>query len=273
MLDFRQFEAKDWKEFQALFEEAFSRENIKEENFLNLVDDDGFIGAFVKNKLVGYLRMLVLDDYGHLGQIAVEKTERGKGYGKELMEYALEYFEKKSLAKIGLYVETKNLVAINLYEKYGFKKIHESWHYLINKENLTKIEVSDIPLKEVNLRILSQNNFDEIMSIFPDINCEELKSHLSETQKIGLSGGISLPLGLFVNDRLEVYGRFNPEFPGCRPFWITATKYFDEFVKQIKKYKKKDYLRITFDRDKELAEFFEKRNYKLWHNMYFLERS
>ena len=58
MINFRSFNASDWPSFEAIVEEAFARENIQRENFLQMLDDAGLIGAFIENKLVGYLRMM-----------------------------------------------------------------------------------------------------------------------------------------------------------------------------------------------------------------------
>lgn len=272
MIHFRTFREKDWKEFTAIVEEAFERENVQKKNFIGLLKDGGFIGAFEKDKLVGYLRLLIMEGYGHLGQIAVEKEERGKGYGNKLMIYAINYFKEKQISSVGLYVETKNNAAISLYKKYGFRKNHETWHYWIEKDGLNKVEISENSFRNTNLRILTSSDYKEVMRTFPNANGNELKTHLGDTRNIGLSGGVSLPLGLFVDDKLQVYGRFNPEFPGCRPFWVTKVSYFDEFVKQMKEYKEKDHLRITFDRNNDLAEFFNQRNYRLHHHLWMMEK-
>jgi hypothetical protein len=237
-----------------------------------MVEDEGLIGAFVEDKLVGYLRLLVLEEYGHLGQIAVEKTERGKGFGNELMDYAIEFYEVKEVNNIGLYVETKNNVAISLYEKYGFRKKFESFHYWINEEEHRKI-VNQLDIQEnCNVRVLELDDYETIVKTFPEINTKELRVNLAKRKSKGLSGGESIPLGLFVDNRLQVYGRFNPEFPGCRPFLVTEVKYVDEFIKGLEKYRKQDYIRLTFDRNKELAKFFEDRGYRLHHHLFLMER-
>ena len=272
MIHFRKFNENDWNNFEEIVEEAFARENIQKENFLQMLDDDGLIGAFRNEKLVGYLRLLLIDKYGHLGQIAVEKSERGKGYGNKLMDYAIDYFSKKEMESVGLYVETKNKVAISLYEKYGFEKKFESWHYWINEEQIKQIEKKYQLLENENLRVLISEDFEIVLKTFPKINANELKLHLTKLKTRGLSGGESIPLGLFVDNELKVYGRFNPEFPGCRPFLITETEYLDKFIVGLKGYKKRDYLRITFDRNKEVAEFCEKRGYRLHHHLWFMEK-
>ncbi len=270
MLNFRKFTDKDWNSFEEIAMEAFARENIQKENFLQLLDDEGLIGAFKDGKLIGYLRLLLMDEYGHLGQIAVEKSERGKGYGNNLMEHAIKYYSEKDVVNIGLYVETKNNTAISLYKKYGFEKQFESWHYWINEEQFGNILENYQNKEKLEIRILTPEDFDTMVKAFPDINCKELRVHLSRPKTKGLSGGESIPLGLFTVNGLMVYGRFNPEFPGCRPFEITDIEYLDDFIVGLNEYKTKDYLRITFDRNKGLSEFCDKRGYRLHHHLWVM---
>lgn len=272
MINFRKFKSSDWSSFETIAEEAFARENILKENFLKMLDDEGLVGAFVEDKLIGYLRLMLMDDYGHLGQIAVERSERGKGYGNQLMEHALQYFLKHKVSTVGLYVETKNIKAINLYEKYGFEKQFESYHYWIDELQFAKTQNNYQKKDNTEVRILVPEDFTKIINKFPKINSEELRAHLERPKSRGLSGGESFPLGLFVNSKLTVYGRFNPEFPGCRPFEITDVEYLDDFIVGLNEYRTKDYLRITFDRNKKLADFCENRGYRLHHHLYSMKR-
>ncbi len=272
MLQFRKFVAKDWEDFKEIVKEAFSREGIQKEGFIGTLEDEGFIGGFINNKLIGYLRLLTHKEYGHLGQIAVTKLERGKGYGNILMKYALDFFESKGMKRLGLYVETNNQTAISLYEKFGLVKQFESWHYWINEEFYKQIEESSERIGNSELRILTASDFEIIIKAFPEVNKEELESHLNSEQIQGLTGVKSIPLGLFVNNELQIYGRFNPEFPGCRPFLVTETQYVDEFISNLVKYKKKNYIRLTFDRNRKLAEFFKERGYKLHNHMFVMEK-
>lgn len=74
MLYLKKIDAKDWPDFKDIVSEAFYREDIQEDGFLKLIDDEGFIGAFKEDILIGYLRLMTHKNYGHLGQIAVTKT-------------------------------------------------------------------------------------------------------------------------------------------------------------------------------------------------------
>ena len=271
MINFRSFNSSDWPSFEAIVEEAFARENIRKENFMKMIEDEGLVGAFIEDKLIGYLRLMLMGDYGHLGQIAVEKLERGKGYGNQLMEYAIHFFSRKKVKNIGLYVETNNETAINLYEKYGFKKEFESFHYWIDEDQFAKIYKNYRKKENTKIRILIPEDFEEIVDTFPNINHEELRTHLIRPKSRGLSGGESFPLGLFVDKKIRVYGRFNPEFPGCRPFEIADLTFFDDYIVGLDEYKTKEYIRITFDRNKSLSEFCFQRGYRLHHHLYLMK--
>ena len=60
--------------------------------------------------------------YCYFGIIVGEKSEQGKGYGRETLSLIIEYaFHSLNLQKILLEVITKNKKAIKLYEDFGFK--------------------------------------------------------------------------------------------------------------------------------------------------------
>lgn len=55
--------------------------------------------------------------------IYVEKESRKKGYGDALMNYFINIVKEKKGINITLEVDEKNKAALNLYEKYHFKKV------------------------------------------------------------------------------------------------------------------------------------------------------
>ncbi|MFN4218348.1 MAG: GNAT family N-acetyltransferase [Candidatus Bipolaricaulia bacterium] len=109
------------------------------------VGDDGFVVIEQENRVVGYTvigikipsflarlehrtRALLtgqepeeLPPVGHLLNIAVDPAYRGRGLGKRLLEYALEYCRRLGAERVELEVRTGNNVAIALYQKYGFE--------------------------------------------------------------------------------------------------------------------------------------------------------
>lgn len=268
---FRRLIPEDWESYRQLEERAFSDQETSKENFLQATESAGFIGFIVNEELVGYLKLKIMENYGHLGLIAVKPTEWGKGYGSKMMDFTIDYFRRHNIKKVGLYVETKNKRAISLYKKFGFNFAFESWHYWIEEKYIKEIEKREKKQDTVNLRILDLDDYDLIVNTFSEVNEEELKAHLITSAASLL--GESIPLGLFLEDKLKVYGRFNPEFSGSRPFLCTEIKYLDLFLAKLKKYRRKEYIRLTFDKNKELADLFEKRGYKLWHHLQVMEKT
>lgn len=107
--------------------------------------DDGFVVIEHENRVVGYTvigikipsflarleqrtRALLTGQepeepppVGHILNIAVDPAFRGRGLGKRLLEYALEYCRRLGAKQIELEVRTGNDAAIALYQKYGFE--------------------------------------------------------------------------------------------------------------------------------------------------------
>lgn len=59
----------------------------------------------------------------YISRVIVKKEFRGKGYGKKLMNYVIEYVKREEYKEISLGVNLDNYIALNLYVKLGFTKI------------------------------------------------------------------------------------------------------------------------------------------------------
>lgn len=59
----------------------------------------------------------------YISRIIVKKDFRGKGYGKKLMNYAIEYAKSKGYKEISLGVNLDNYIAFKLYVDLCFTKI------------------------------------------------------------------------------------------------------------------------------------------------------
>lgn len=89
-----------------------SPEKLKEGSyFANLKKDDKIVASLYVNK---YHDSYIIRD------VFVLESERGKGYGKELMEEIVIFLKSKN-KKVILYVDPNNKIAKSLYEKVGFK--------------------------------------------------------------------------------------------------------------------------------------------------------
>lgn len=75
-------------------------------------------------KVCAYASYLIHDKHFNLRlySIAVLPEERGYGYGKTLLDYAIPFAKEHNLKFISLEVRVDNSTAISLYEKFGFVK-------------------------------------------------------------------------------------------------------------------------------------------------------
>ena len=77
------------------------------------------------NKHIGNIKIDPIDKVKNIGEYGImmgDKTEWGKGYAKEASNRIIQYcFEDLELSQINLGVIEKNIKAVNLYKKIGFK--------------------------------------------------------------------------------------------------------------------------------------------------------
>jgi len=79
--------------------------------------------AMVRGKVVGYSVTWTAIDEVHIANIAVSPLYRRKGIGKGLLKIILEEGIKRGFKVAHLEVRKSNIPAINLYEKFGFRKV------------------------------------------------------------------------------------------------------------------------------------------------------
>lgn len=91
-------------------------------------------GVFVaeeEGRIVGYITT-VLDREAGKGRIpnfAVDAAVRGRGLGRQLIEYALEYFRREGLDFATIETMTHNPIGQHLYPACGFQEIGRQIHY------------------------------------------------------------------------------------------------------------------------------------------------
>ncbi|MCQ2603104.1 MAG: ribosomal protein S18-alanine N-acetyltransferase [Clostridia bacterium] len=76
----------------------------------------------------------VLDE-GHITNIAVKSSERGRGFGKFLMSTLIEEARQRGVAHLTLEVRYNNERAIKLYESFGFKTAGIRKKYYNNRDD------------------------------------------------------------------------------------------------------------------------------------------
>jgi len=80
-----------------------------------------YIVARLKDRVIGYGGVYVIDKEAHITTIAVAKKYRGHRIGEQLLAALIEIAKYNSCKKVVLEVRISNTVAINLYKKYHFR--------------------------------------------------------------------------------------------------------------------------------------------------------
>lgn len=95
-------------------QEAFTME-IEQNKFAR------YIVAEVEDTIVGYGGMWMILDEAHVTNIAVRPEFRGRGFGDKVVKAMIAMAEKEGIYNMTLEVRASNIVAQNLYGKYGFE--------------------------------------------------------------------------------------------------------------------------------------------------------
>ena len=84
------------------------------------------------NNIVGFAGIWQAVDDMHITNIVVKKDFRQKGIGSKLLEKLIETSKQKNVISLTLEVNYKNVPAIKLYEKHGFKYVGKRKKYYNN---------------------------------------------------------------------------------------------------------------------------------------------
>ena len=92
------------------------------------------------NQIVGFVCLRTNTDEMEILNIGVGKDFQGKGYGKILLQKAIEYAEKKQITQIFLEVREDNTKALNLYKTMGFCENRRRKKYYASCDELELIK-------------------------------------------------------------------------------------------------------------------------------------
>ena len=126
------------------FEDYWSKDSFKKELSNNLAK---YLVAKVDNKVVGYVGIWFVVDEGHITNVAVHEGYRGQKIGDQLIKELVEVCKNNKIVSMTLEVRASNVVAQNLYRKYGFKMAGIRKEYYSNNKEDAIIMWNDI--KEV----------------------------------------------------------------------------------------------------------------------------
>ena len=88
-----------------------------------------------ENIIVGFAGLKVILDEANIMNIVVKKDKRNFGIGSLLLEEIIRYSKIHNATSITLEVNEKNIAAIKLYKKYGFKQVGLRRKYYNNEDN------------------------------------------------------------------------------------------------------------------------------------------
>ena len=124
LLKFEPMLIKDLHEVYYIEQSVFSY-HWNYRNFLSSVaqEDDGWVMRNEAGKLIGYFILQEIVDEMHLLKIAVDENFHGQGYGRLLMDKAVEVAREAEMESVLLEVRSSNEPAVGLYRKTGFATI------------------------------------------------------------------------------------------------------------------------------------------------------
>lgn len=86
--------------------------------------------------LLGFIILWESDKFGQIIDLVVTKEARSKGFGKQLLQFGLDYLKDLGIETVTLEVKATNEVAINLYESAGFMLDHKKVNYYGDTDGL-----------------------------------------------------------------------------------------------------------------------------------------
>jgi RimJ/RimL family protein N-acetyltransferase len=88
----------------------------------NQIENESYIYflIFAEAKVVGYVGMQIREQELFLSKYYVHRSQRGKGYGKQALDFIRQYARERGLKGISLTVNKFNSNSIAAYEKMGF---------------------------------------------------------------------------------------------------------------------------------------------------------
>ena len=92
-----------------------------------------------ENQVKGCIAIVKADENtGQLRWYVLDKSIQGLGYGKELIDAAIEFAWQAGYSKIVLWTISEQEKAISIYKKYGFKLVTqestELWGKIVNEQ-------------------------------------------------------------------------------------------------------------------------------------------
>jgi [ribosomal protein S18]-alanine N-acetyltransferase len=118
---------------KSCFPDPWSKESFKKEIQNKLAK---YLVAQVEDKVVGYIGAWFVIDEAHITNVAVSPEYRGQRIGDKIVKCFIDECNDNKINAMTLEVRVSNIVAQNLYKKYGFKLAGvRKEYYSDNKED------------------------------------------------------------------------------------------------------------------------------------------
>jgi ribosomal-protein-alanine N-acetyltransferase len=132
---------RDLDEIYNLERKSFKKDAFSKDLVLNLIIQNTFflklIDTEISNKIVGFIIIIEdREDRLNLINLLIKKNYQKKGYGTYLLSYVVKKVrELHNVKSIVLNVNSKNEVAIKLYQKFNFQIVKRIENYYRQKES------------------------------------------------------------------------------------------------------------------------------------------
>jgi len=132
---------KDLDEIFRLESNTFKKDAFFKNSILNLIINNTFFFKLINddnsNEIVGFIIAIQDQEYRvNLINLLISKQYQNKGYGSHLLKYTLNKIkEMNNIEVIVLNVNSKNEVAIFLYQKFGFRIVQKIENYYRQKKS------------------------------------------------------------------------------------------------------------------------------------------
>ncbi len=115
-------------EFDDFWTESILKSELENEN-------SKYVVAIENQNIVGFAGIIILPDDVEITNIVTKKSERKKGIGNLLLDKLINMASKTGRSNISLEVNENNIIAINLYKKFGFETVGRRKKYYNQKED------------------------------------------------------------------------------------------------------------------------------------------
>lgn len=132
---------KDLDEIFRLESNTFKKDAFFQNSILNLIINNTFFFKLINddnsNEIVGFIIIIQdREDRVNLINLVISKQYQNKGYGSHLLKYTLNKIkEMNNIEVIVLNVNSKNKVAIGLYQKFGVRIVQKIENYYRQKKS------------------------------------------------------------------------------------------------------------------------------------------